>query len=141
MRTCRRRLSLGIGCTRSVNDVNQSIGLTEIVEELVPETPTGRGARHKTRAVDQLYRNEPLAIDTPRVPRLVLNPQFSTDARSPEIGDSTIRLDSRERVIGYSDDRQSRSTEEGTLASVRLTYYPDLHLTPQNTFSSSTAHQ
>src|SRR5206468_11068803 len=99
MRTCRRWLSLGIGCTRSVNDVNQSIGLTEIVEELVPETPTGRGARHKTRAVDQLYRNEPLAIDTPRVPRLVLNPQFSTDARSPEIGDSTIRR-SEERRVG-----------------------------------------
>src|SRR5438876_12214984 len=98
-------------------------------------------SRHKARAVDQLYRNEPLAIYTPRVLRLVLNPQFSTDARSPEIGDSTIRLDRRERIISYSDDRQSRSTEEGTLASVRLTDYPDLHLTPQNTFSSSIAHQ
>src|SRR5438876_9127960 len=56
-------------------------------------------SRHKARAVDQLYRNEPLAIYTPRVLRLVLNPQFSTDARSPEIGDSTIRLDRRERII------------------------------------------
>src|SRR6266516_5432499 len=121
--------------------MNQSIRLPQIIEKLVAKTLTSRRARNQTRTVDQLHRNEPLTINTPRIPRPIHNTKLFADASCAKIRDSPIRLDRSKRIIRNRNNRQSSSTEESALTSVRLAYYTDLHLTPQETFSSSTAHR
>ena len=71
-----------------------------VVKELVAKTLACVGTRDEAGHVDQLYRDEPVAVDADRVYRIVPNPKLAADAFYSRIGDAHVRLDRCKSVIG-----------------------------------------
>jgi len=49
-------LALGIGCSTDINDVDESVGVSQIIQEAVSETLAHMRSRHQTSYVEQFDR-------------------------------------------------------------------------------------
>ena len=96
----------------AAHDVGDCIGLTDVAEELVPETLTLRRTGDQPCDVDELHHR---GDDLPRLHDL----GDVVQARVRDLGDPGVRIDRGERVVLGGDLAAGQCVEQRRLADVR----------------------
>src|ERR1051325_4710282 len=102
--------------------MNKSICLSCIIQKLIPKTPARVSSWYKTSYIKQFYRNEPIAVDTDRMNRIILNSEFLTYTFHPCIGYPKICINGCKRIIGSLYSEFSSRIKEGGLAYIGFAY-------------------
>jgi len=123
----RHRIPFEISASGCVNYMDECICLTEVVEEFVAQTPALMRLWDETSDIEQLDRDEARARLTRRILGLASMTELFVGARLPHKGDTSVRLDCREGIVGDLDWGESGSGEKGRLANIRFPDDPQLH--------------
>ena len=91
-------LALSICGARDIDNVDESVGMAQVVEELVAEALALVGSRDKTGNIEQLYRNRAAAINTRAIAWLA--PGLEVKARAGtlnlQVSNGSLRVDGGE---------------------------------------------
>src|SRR5208337_1528737 len=89
------RVSFAVSPATRIDDVEDRVGLPEVVKELVAQTLAFVRIRYKPCDIDKIHRHEAGAVNT--VAAFYF--QVRTRALCPHIPDTEVRVDGSERVI------------------------------------------
>src|SRR5918994_1027719 len=98
----------------------KSIGLPCVIKELVTKPFAGMCSRHKACYIYQLYRDEPVAVYTYRVDRVILHTKLSTDTFCSSISYTYIGLDCCKWIVCYRNRKVGGCIKEGGFAHIGL---------------------
>ena len=118
-------ISFEVGPSARVHDMDEGIGLPEIVKKLVAQPATFVCVRDQTRNIEHLYRHEPSAALAQRVVRIAGFAELDMRTLATHVADSPVWLDSRERIGCDLGCRQRERREECGLANIWLSDYAD----------------
>ncbi|MPN28772.1 hypothetical protein SDC9_176217 [bioreactor metagenome] len=104
--------ALYVGGPAHIYDIDQSIRLPQIIQELIPETLSLPGIRHQARHIQQFNRDHPGAVYASGVPGIAFDAQLFARAGGPYITDSPVRRYSGERIVRYLHRCHRRGAEE-----------------------------
>src|SRR3989454_10888631 len=109
-----------ISASGRVDHVDECTSLSEIVEELVPQTAARMSLWNETGDIKQLDGDETRARFARRVGRFASAAPLFVRANLENEGHASVRLDGREGIVCAVDWRADRRTGAGGVADCRV---------------------
>ena len=111
------RVSFAVGPAARVDHVEDRVGLTEVVEELVPQALALVGIGNKPRDIDEVDGNERDTVNTVAAGEV----KAMAGAGRAHIRDAEVGIDGRKWVVGDLCIRHGSRLEKGRLSAVWFT--------------------